>query len=126
LRRAAKIDAVQPEFEIAFRGLGCSFHSTARMGHGFLDALIGYGGTGGEGGIWVMAEFKSHPAGTIAGEPNEGQRDWIASARGPVVVIRSLEDVGRVVEMMRARARQGELMREEQPDAERYPLSRGD
>ncbi len=110
MRRASKIDAVQPEFVVALMGLGCSVDSLARLGDGRGDLLVGFGGNEGEGGIWVVAEVKSHKAGTVAGDPTEKQLAWKKKARGPVVLLRSLEDCGRVVEMMRARLRRTEIL----------------
>ncbi len=106
MKRAARIDSNHAEIVLALRGRGASVLSLAPMGRGVPDLAVSVAG------YTFLAEIKAHNAGTIAGEPNEAQRDFMAAWDGPVVVIRSLEDVGRVVDMAKARARQGELMRE--------------
>lgn len=103
MRRAAKIDSNHTDIVTALRGRGASVQSLARVGDGCPDILIGYEQ------INLVAEIKAHPAGTIHGEPNELQRRWIDEWRGSVVVIRSLEDVGNVIEMAKARSRAMEL-----------------
>jgi hypothetical protein len=101
--RRAKIDSNQPDIVTAFEGRGATVQSLARVGDNCPDLLIGIFG------INIVAEVKSHPAGTVAGEPSEGQAEWIKNWRGLAVVVRSLEDVGRVCDMAAARSRKMEL-----------------
>ncbi len=119
MRRAAKTDQNHSEIVLALRGRGASVLSLAPMGRGVPDLAVSVAG------YTFLAEIKAHPEGTKAGQPNEAQQRFICDWDGPVIVIRNLEDVGRVCDMARARARQGELMREDDPD-ETCPLSRGD
>lgn len=44
MRRAARIDDNQPEIVEALRDAGCLVHSTAALGKGFPDLLVGYDG----------------------------------------------------------------------------------
>lgn len=44
MRRAAKIDANQPAIIAALRRCGCRVRSTAQLGDGFPDLLVGYRG----------------------------------------------------------------------------------
>jgi Holliday junction resolvase len=104
MRQAPKLDSNQLEIVNALRGRGASVQSLAAIGRGCPDLLIGIHG------INIVAEVKAHKAGTVAGEPNPDQARWIAEWRGVAVVIRDLEDVGRVVEMARARSAATELL----------------
>jgi hypothetical protein len=105
VRRAAKVDENHVEIVTALRGRGASVLSLAALGRGVPDLAVSVHG------YTFLAEIKAHREGTVAGEPNPAQRKWIDEWRGPVVVIRSLEDVGRVVEMAKARSEAVELMR---------------
>lgn len=44
MRRAARIDANQPAIVAGLRGLGCAVWSTAALGNGFPDIIVGYRG----------------------------------------------------------------------------------
>lgn len=99
MRRAANLDTNHAEIVNALRGLGCSVLSLAALGHGTPDLLIGVPGSP---ALNLLVEVKAFPAGTIKGEPNEEQAAWHRDWRGQVAVVRSLEDVGRLVEAARA------------------------
>lgn len=44
-RRAARVDANQPQIVDRLRALGCSVASTAALGQGFPDIVVGYRGS---------------------------------------------------------------------------------
>lgn len=85
MRRAAKIDAVQPSIIDELRRQGAAVHSLAAVGKGFPDLIcwhpvIGYG----------LVEVKG-PKGTLTPDQLTFHAEW----PGPIQIIRSIEDVSR-------------------------------
>lgn len=96
MRRAANVDANATAVTNAFRGLGCSVEPTHMVGRGFPDLVVGVAG------INLLVELKAFPAHTEKGRLSDEQQAWHDAWRGQVCVVRSLEDVGRLVESVRA------------------------
>jgi hypothetical protein len=96
MRRAANTDRNHAEIVNAFRGLGCSVETLHRVGGGCPDLLVGIVG------INLLVEVKAFPEHTEKGQLHEEQLVWHAAWRGQVCVVRSLEEVGRLVEGARA------------------------
>lgn len=87
MRRAAKTDATQAAIVRALKAAGCTVLSTAALGHGAPDLIVGYRGRdrflevknppGPQGGVSENGQHRS-----------EIQRMWALGWRGaPVVVV---------------------------------------
>ena len=88
MRRAAKIDANQPEIVAALRAAGYYVQSLAAVGHGFPDLLACK-----KSGAIMLLEVK------MPGErltPDE--RNWHAVFPGPVFVVHSIEEALAILE----------------------------
>lgn len=95
MRFRAKVDVVQGGLVELYRAHGCSWWSTASLGAGAPDGVVGLGG------ITDPVEFKAEKAKLM---PH--QQAWHEAWRGsPVRVIREREDVIQHVESLRRRAR---------------------
>lgn len=104
MRRAAKIDANQPEIVAALRAVGCSVQTLATMGAGVPDLLIGLAG------VNLLVEVKS-----AKGKLTKDQIPWHEAWRGQVAIVRSVEEALVLVETVRRRA----IERKEQTNDER-------
>lgn len=92
--RAAKIDDAQRLLVPFLRAHGASFQSTAPLGKGAPDGVIGYAGSD----CWV--EFKAEGE-----DPERHQLEWHVQWRGaPVAVLRTEEDCRALLRRMRQRA----------------------
>jgi Holliday junction resolvase len=96
VKRAANTDRNHPEIVNAFQGRGCSVQTLGQVGDGCPDLLVGVAGMN------LLVEVKSYPAGTVKGDLSEDQAAWHSAWRGQACVVRSLEDVGRLVQSVRA------------------------
>lgn len=89
MRRAAKIDANQPEIVAALRAVGCSVQTLAAVGAGVPDLLVGVSG------VNLLMEVK-----TASGKLTKDQVPWHDAWRGQVAIVRSVDEalalVGRV------------------------------
>ena len=90
LRRAARIDANQPELVAAFRKLGCTVLPLHTIGKGAPDVLIAIGGR------TALAELK-----TPVGKLRQAQIDFIDGWKGIVFVVRDLAGVETAVKTLR-------------------------
>ena len=86
MRRAAKVDLGQAEIVSALRKCGISVHSTAALGKGFPDLIAADSKQ-----VWLI-EVKG-PKGKLT----DDQVAFIATWRGPVHVVRSVDDALRIV-----------------------------
>lgn len=86
MRRAAKIDEVQPSIVEALRKVGASVVSLASIGQGCPDLLACKGDK-----LWLI-EVKG-PKGTLT----DDQKRFILNWRGPVHIIRSADEALRLV-----------------------------
>lgn len=104
MRRAAKIDANQPEIVAALRAVGCSVQTLAMVGKGCPDILVGIGK------VNLLMEIKGEK-GTLT----DDQEDWHEAWRGQLAIVRSVEEALALVDAVRRRA----IERKEQTDDER-------
>ena len=88
--KAAKADANQAALVNAFRGLGCSVESLHRVGKGCPDLVVGCAG------MTLLVEVKGEKSAL-----NDEQKAWHSAWRGQVCVVRTIEDVGRLVKAAR-------------------------
>jgi len=87
MRRAAKVDANQPEIVDALRTAGASVQHLHTIGQGCCDLLVGH-----LGHTYLM-EVKDGN-----GEMTPDEREWMLAWRGaPVHIVRSAEDALRVI-----------------------------
>lgn len=87
--RAAKVDANQPEIVEALRAAGCTVQSLASIGKGCPDLWVSK-----DGETWAM-EVKG-PKGTLTPD----QVEWINNWRGPVHIVRTIDDALQLVGVM--------------------------
>ena len=83
MRRAAKVDANQPEIVDALRAVGASVQDLHKVGGGCPDLLVAYHGFN------VLLEVKNLDGRNRLGD---AQRDWIDKWRGPVVIVHTVND----------------------------------
>ena len=80
MRRAAKVDANQPEIVAALRGIGADVQHLYTLGEGCPDILVGY-----RGNNWLF-EIK-----TKSGKLTEDEAEWHDKWRGQVHIVRTPE-----------------------------------
>jgi hypothetical protein len=86
MRRAAKVDANQSEIVEALRKVGVSVQSLASIGRGCPDLVAAKGAQ-----AWLI-EVKG-PNGTLTPD----QQEWIANWRGPVHIVRTVDEALQLV-----------------------------
>ena len=99
MRRAAKIDANQPEIVAALEAAGCTVQSLAGVGEGCPDLLVGVN-------QWnVLMEIKdgSRPVSERAFKPK--QKTWHRDWRGTAHVVETVEQALQIVGAYRGRGR---------------------
>lgn len=96
MRRIAKVDTNQAEIVAAMRRVGYSVCDLSRVGGGVPDLLIaGVDRTTGRS-VNLLMECK-----TATGNLNALQRAWHAEWRGPLVVVRSVDEALKAVGVLR-------------------------
>lgn len=98
-RRAARVDRNQAEIVRAFRTLGCDVILTHTLGEGRPDCFAAVPGYG----VWVEIKDGSKPPSAQKLTPDELR--FHQSFRGPLTVVRSVDDVVSLVADMKAKAR---------------------
>lgn len=91
MRRAAKIDANQPEIVGALRKIGCSVQHLHTIGRGCPDILIGHIGQN------YLAEIKDGSLAPSRRGLTKDEIDWQESWRGQVVIIESVDQAIRFI-----------------------------
>lgn len=95
MRRAAKIDANQPEIVSALRKAGATVQSLAAIGAGCPDILIGYANK------TALVEIKDGSKVPSAQKLRPLQEDWHANWRGgTLATVNSVESALRVLTIM--------------------------
>lgn len=86
MRRAARVDANQPEIVAALRNLGCSVLDMSRLGGGAPDIAVGYGG------LTILAEIKDGKKPPSERKLTKAQVEWRQTWTGGVRLIQGVED----------------------------------
>ena len=86
MRRAARIDANQPEILRAAEQLGCTVLLLHQVGKGCPDALIGHAGK--RGRVNILVELKAEK-GKLTPEQIRFHREW----RGQVAIVCTVADL---------------------------------
>jgi hypothetical protein len=93
-RRAAKVDESQPGIVKALRAAGASVESTAAVGSGFPDLVVGYRGRN------YLMEVKNHKRPGLARHRwklSGVQPEWHRAWGGQVATVRDPEEALRVI-----------------------------
>lgn len=97
MRRAARIDANQPEIVAALRKAGATVTSLAAVGQGVPDLLVGWQSRTGDREL-VLMEVKDGAKPPSRRRLTEDQQEWHAEWRGrPVAIVESVEDALAVI-----------------------------
>ena len=86
MRRAAKIDANQPEVVAGLRKIGAVVTPLHRVGEGVSDLLVSFRQR------WLVMEVKDGSLPPSRRELTTDQKRWIAAQRAPVYVVNSPQD----------------------------------
>ena len=97
MRRAARVDGNHTEVVDEFRRLGCSVLSLADKGKGCPDLLIGLKTPDGKRSANWLVEVKNGDAAKLTPD----QEQFLSWWQGPVSVVRDLEGVRTVVNLIR-------------------------
>jgi len=85
-RKAAKVDSNQGEIVEYLRACGFTVTSTANVGNGFPDLVVG------KYGLTFILEVKSKK-----GKLRKSQEEWFEDWRGHAIVVRNMEDVRKFI-----------------------------
>lgn len=86
MRRAAKVDANQPDMIAALRGIGASVQPLHAVGKGCPDLLVGYRGAN------YAIEVKDGRKPPSDTRLTDDQEKWHGEWRGQVAVAKSIDD----------------------------------
>lgn len=86
MRRAAKVDANQPQIVAALRDVGASVQPLHAVGKGCPDLLVGFRG------VNHLLEVKDGSLPPSARKLTEAQEEWHPSWRGNAVVVKSVDE----------------------------------
>ena len=91
MRRAAKVDTVQPEIVAAFRSMGCDVLHTHTLGKGAPDLVVVYSG------IALLVEVKG-----AKGKLTEAQETLYSTLKTRPRIVRDIQEAWGVVEVLKA------------------------
>ena len=91
MRRAAKVDANQSLIVAALRKAGCSVWSSAALGKGFPDLVVGYQGR------TFLVEVKDGSKPPSARQLTPDQQEFVKNWKGDWTLIESVEEVGHFI-----------------------------
>ena len=91
-KHAARSDSNQQDIIDALRAAGASVFDTSRVGGGFPDLVVGFGG-----GIGITARTYLMEVKTVNGKLNKKQVKFHNEWRGQVDIVRSAEDALKVI-----------------------------
>lgn len=98
MRRAAKIDANQPEIVAALRKAGATVYSLAAVGKGIPDLLVGFAG---RTALVEVKDGSRHPSDRrLTPDQQQWHQTWTG---GTLAVVPDIEAALRVLEVMRAK-----------------------
>lgn len=95
-RRAARTDENHREVSDYFRALGCSVHSTHRVGDGFPDIVVG------TVGLNLLVEIKDGRKPPSRRRLTGDERRFVESWRGRVEIVESMDDVTDLIDRYRS------------------------
>lgn len=98
MRRAAKIDANQPDIVQALKQQGCSVAITSSAHDGFPDLVVGYNG------ITVLVEVKDGSLPPSKRRLTPKQVEFHNEFTGAIVILESIDDAVQLVSKMRQAA----------------------
>ena len=93
MRRAARIDANQPEIVAAYRGVGASVQILSAVGDGCPDLLVGFRMAN------YLVEVKDGAKPPSARRLTDDQIRWHDAWRAPVHIVTTVEDALDVIGM---------------------------
>jgi hypothetical protein len=93
MRRAARIDANQPEIVAALRGVGAAVQPLHTVGKGCPDLLVSHRMTN------YLIEVKDGSKPPSARKLTQDQFDWHDAWRAPVHIVETVADALRVIGM---------------------------
>ena len=93
MRRAARIDANQPEIVAALRGVGASVQPLHMVGGGVADLLVGFRM------VNYLMEVKDGAKPPSARRLTQDQLEWHDAWRAPVHIVETVADALRVIGM---------------------------
>lgn len=96
MRRAAKVDDNQREIVKKLRSIGCSVRSTAAIGMGFPDIVVGYRG------VNYLFEIKDGSKPPSARKLTPMEHEFILTWCGSVHVIESFQDAMQVLKNVKS------------------------
>ena len=91
MRRAARIDANQPEIVATLRAAGASVQHTHMIGDGCPDIIVGFRG------VNYLMEIKDGSKPPSKRELTQDEKRWQAEWRGSVHIVESVEDALAVI-----------------------------
>lgn len=95
MRTAARVDANHSAIVDALRKAGCSVTSTASLGHGFPDLVIGLLGRN------MLLEVKDGAKPASERKLTDDEYRWHSSWRGEVYIVYSVDDALELVGQIR-------------------------
>jgi hypothetical protein len=96
MRRAARIDANQPEIVKALRQAGATVHPLHMVGGDFPDLIVGHFG------VNVLMEIKDGGKPPSKRKLSDGQKEFRDNWNGPVVLVKDVEGALRVLRVIEA------------------------
>lgn len=96
MRRAARIDANQPEIVKALRQAGATVYPLHMVGDDFPDLIVGHFG------VNVLVEVKDGSKAPSKRQLSKGQKDFRDTWNGPVVLVQDVEGALRVLRVIEA------------------------
>ena len=92
MRQRGRVDANHADIVDLLRGYGCSVFSTAGVGDGFPDLVVGFQG------VTRLIEIKDGEKSPSRRRLTDDEEEWHATWRGdPVCIIESLRDADALV-----------------------------
>lgn len=96
MRRAARVDANQPEIVKALRQAGATVHPLHMVGGDFPDLIVGHMG------VNVLMEVKDGDKAPSRRKLSKGQAEFRDGWNGPVVLVTDVESALRVLKVVEA------------------------
>jgi hypothetical protein len=91
MRRAARVDANQPEIVAALRQVGASVQHLHHVGQGCPDILVGFQG------INYLMEIKDGSKPPSRRRLTKDEADWFAQWNGQASIVENVDDALRVI-----------------------------